>query len=311
MHFDGRVPASSTITISVISNVPYLWPSNHRGDSGRRAGSISITFVPDILDANLHTPQRSRLRIDIRGTKINPHHHLQELIKPKQIHRALSSGPQKLPTSTMASPLTQRTNPLYQKDGQLYTHTSPISSFQPLSSLPSETQALFKPPHDAPSEPYILTTPSTIFHAQGGGQPSDTGLITSKAPAVTFQVHQVRKPSDDSAILHLGIFSPAGQRFEVDVDAEQKIDVEKRVLHSRIHTAGHVIGLAINSLMKDGKLPSELKDGKASHYPGAAFVEFSGLIPGEAKQLIQDRVDRTFYFYPLSLFFSLVLCVLY
>jgi Ser-tRNA(Ala) deacylase AlaX len=192
----------------------------------------------------------------------------------------------------MASPLTQRTNPLYQKDGQLYTHFSPVTSFQPLSSLPESTRTLFKPPQDATSEPYILTTPSTIFHAQGGGQPSDTGIITSsKDSNVKFQVHQVRKPAEDSAILHMGIFDPAETKFGENEEAEQQIDVDKRVLHSRIHTAGHVIGLAISALMKESKLPADLKDGKASHYPGAAFVEFSGLIPGEAKAPIQEAVD--------------------
>ncbi|KAH4353962.1 hypothetical protein HBH98_013020 [Parastagonospora nodorum] len=189
-----------------------------------------------------------------------------------------------------SSPLTQRTTPLYQKDGHLYTHTSPITSIQPLSSLPLETQSLFKAPQDNPQEPFILITPSTIFHAQGGGQPSDTGTITSNG--TTFAVHQVRKPAEDGAIFHLGTFSPEGQKFVEEQDGEQNIDVDKRVLHSRIHTAGHVIGLAINTLMLSGSLPSDLRDGKASHYPGAAFVEFAGLIPGTAKDLIQAKVDE-------------------
>jgi len=40
------------------------------------------------------------------------------------------------------------------------------------------------------------------------------------------------------------------------------------------------------------KIPAELTDGKASHYPGAAFVEFVGLIPGDAKAAIQRKVDE-------------------
>jgi Ser-tRNA(Ala) deacylase AlaX len=182
-----------------------------------------------------------------------------------------------------------RTSPLYQKDGQLYTHSSAISSLHPLSSLPESTRTLFKPPQDSAQEPYILTTPSTIFHVQGGGQPSDTGTISS--PSTTFHVHQVRKPIDSPAILHLGLFD-SDTKFSDGETCEQKIDVAKRVLHSRIHTAGHVIGCAVNQLIVQGALPSDIKDGKASHYPGAAFVEFSGLIPGSAKQLIQDRVDE-------------------
>jgi Ser-tRNA(Ala) deacylase AlaX len=191
----------------------------------------------------------------------------------------------------MADPMSQRTEPLYQKHGQKYTHSSTITSIQPFSSLPQESQALFKPPPD--SEPYILTTPSSIFHAQGGGQPSDTGTIkTSENGGPTFHVHQVRKI--DPTILHMGVFSPPSSTFPQDekVEIEQAIDVEKRILHSRIHTAGHVIGLAINHLITTGDLPKDIIDGKASHYPGAAFVEFTGLIPGTAKEAIQTRVNE-------------------
>lgn len=102
---------------------------------------------------------------------------------------------------------------------------------------------------------------------------------------------QVRKPADSAAILHLGAFDTPDSQFTAGEPCIQAIDVPKRVLHSRIHTAGHVIGLAVNQLVKEGKLDAGLKDGKASHYPGAAFVEFSGLIGGEMKEVIQARVD--------------------
>ena len=55
-----------------------------------------------------------------------------------------------------------------------------------------------------------------------------------------------------------------------------------------------MLGLAISMLSREGAagLPRDLKDGKASHYPGAAFVENVGLIPGEAKAAIQAKVDE-------------------
>jgi Ser-tRNA(Ala) deacylase AlaX len=232
-------------------------------------------------------PPNLRHQIHIRGPATDNPYHLKKPVSSYQLQPLTLLFVQK--SHTMASPLTQRTDPLYQKDGQLSTYTSPIASVQSLSSLPEETQILFKPPPD--SDPFILTTPATIFHAQGGGQPSDTGTIKGDG-STTFHVHQVRKPNDNGAILHMGIFSPSDSRFTYGEETHQAIDVEKRLLHSRIHTAGHVIGLAINALVKDGKLPSDLVDGKASHYPGAAFVEFNGLIPGTAKQVIQDKVDE-------------------
>ncbi|KAF2640451.1 alanyl-tRNA synthetase-like protein [Massarina eburnea CBS 473.64] len=184
--------------------------------------------------------------------------------------------------------LTTKTEALYQKDGDLHTHTSTLVSISPLSSLPEAAQALFKKPE---GEPYILTTPSTIFHAQGGGQPSDAGTFTPKdATAPKFVVHQVRKI--DPAILHLGTFDPPEKKFEGGEEVVQTIDTKTRLLHSRLHTGGHALGLAIYLLAQSGALPSDLKDGKASHYPGAAFVEFSGLITGDKKAAIQDKVDE-------------------
>ncbi|KAL6707041.1 hypothetical protein ACN47E_004793 [Coniothyrium glycines] len=189
----------------------------------------------------------------------------------------------------MVSLPSKRTEPLFQKDGQLHEHTSTITFIQPLLSLPEEIQALFKAPAD--STPYVMTTASTIFHAQGGGQPSDTGSATPSSGGPTFEVLQVRKV--DQPILHMGVFSSLDSALPATgQEVHQAIDVPKRLLHSRIHTAGHVIGLAINNLVKDGRLPSDIVDGKASHYPGAAFVEFSGLIPGTAKEAIQSKVDE-------------------
>lgn len=203
----------------------------------------------------------------------------------------------------MATPTT-KTEPLYQKDGHLYTHTSPISSVQPLSSLPPDVQTLFKPPPStAPGEPYILTTPSTIFHAQGGGQPSDTGTIT--AAGTIFTVHQVRTVAP--TILHMGTMTPSPATAAaatttpstpppttstlIATPGLQQIDPAKRTLHSRLHTAGHLLGLAAAQLKAQDILDGPLTDGKASHYPGASFVEFHGLIPSDKKPALQSAVD--------------------
>jgi Ser-tRNA(Ala) deacylase AlaX len=202
---------------------------------------------------------------------------------------------------------TEKTTALYQTDGTLTTHTSTLSTLTPLSSLPASTTALFKPPPPSPetSAPYILTTPSTIFHAQGGGQPSDTGTIATtpaSASSPVFHVHQARTLA--ASILHMGVFSPAPSSssssdpdpdtpssFTPGAQIAQSIDVPKRLLHSRLHTAGHIIGCAAASLVASGALPADITDGKASHYPGAAFCEFNGLIPSSAKGAIQDAVD--------------------
>ena len=187
---------------------------------------------------------------------------------------------------------------------------------------------LFNAPPDG-REPFILNAPETIFYAQGGGQPSDTGVIvvshlTSSSEVeqeyrkwegqgeggsqtLTLHVHQVRKIA--LTILHLVThspspsLSPSSSSFPSsllhpscppDSKLDLAIDIPTRRLHSRIHTAGHVIGLAVNILQNslNPPLPKDLRDSKASHYPSAAFVEFHGLIPGTAKSVIQHKVDE-------------------
>lgn len=235
------------------------------------------------------SPLFQPLRITRRGAFSKSPHHLTNSHIPHKRYTHIST------TYKMKD---KKTDALYQRDGNLYSHTSTLSSISPLSSLPPTTQPLFKPPQD--STPYILTTPSTIFHAQGGGQPSDTGSITLSSPTPSgsdpkFTVHQVRKV--DAAILHLGSFDPPTVTLteaEVGLEIKQDVDVPTRVLHSRLHTAGHVLGLAINMLSREGTkgVAEGIKDGKASHYPGMAFVENVGLIEGGAKAAIQERVDE-------------------
>ena len=139
-------------------------------------------------------------------------------------------------------------------------------------------------------------TASTIFHVQGGGQPADTGTMTSTSTGSVFEVQSTRY-GPDHQISHFGQFSPGPSQppgttstpFEPDEEVLQSIDVEKRKLHARIHTAGHIIGVAVHELRD---LIGPVTDGKAMHYPESAFVECIGLIDAKHKDAIQAKVDE-------------------
>lgn len=196
-----------------------------------------------------------------------------------------------------------RTKLVYQEDGFLYSYRSKIASISPVSSLPPDDQSLVK---NASRDDYALITESTIFYVQGGGQPSDTGTISCVSEAnkesnansdstPIFEVHSVRHPASGGAILHFGRFKstiPINPTiFPPGAEIQQNIDIQKRTLHSRLHTAGHILGLAINALSASGVLPS-LVESKASHYPDSAAVEFIGLIDGKFKDAIQAKTDE-------------------
>ena len=175
---------------------------------------------------------------------------------------------------------------LYQHNEALRTHTTTVAAVEPLTALSELDRALFK---NTTQEDRILVTKETIFYAQGGGQPCDTGVMERKSPdgrSSIFHVSSVRNASEGQ-ILHLRRFE--GSEFARGDSVLQAIDAAKRTLNSRIHTGGHVVGLAVRHLVKD--IPNVLEL-KAQHYPETAFVDFRGSIEGKHRDAIQTKVDE-------------------
>lgn len=188
---------------------------------------------------------------------------------------------------------TARTYLAFHHNAKLYTLPTLVAAIHPFASLEEPNRLLFKNGSDAD---HVVVTEKTIFHPQGGGQPSDVGTITSSSgssSATTFDVQAVRMDAvHDGRVLHFGRFAAGGEPkpFEVGQEVEQAIDVERRHLYSRLHTAGHVLGAAVRHLcMNEVEGFDELK---ASHFPDSAACEFAGLIEGKWKDPIQKKVDE-------------------
>ncbi|RYP35284.1 hypothetical protein DL767_003872 [Monosporascus sp. MG133] len=192
-----------------------------------------------------------------------------------------------------------RTVARYQHDATLRQLLTTVVSYQQLETLGEAERRLFKSVTDVSD--HVLVTKETIFHPQGGGQPSDRGTITAEDdPQLRFNVKLVRKLTN-GLILHAGCRIPpeldvssgsdgAEPTFRESQAVMLRIDDETRNYHSRLHTAGHLVGLAVRQLVGTIGAVSELK---ANHAPGSAFVEFQGLISGEHKAVIQEVVDRS------------------
>lgn len=135
--------------------------------------------------------------------------------------------------------------------------------------LTAELEVLACTPHE---EQFAVTLQSTIFHPQGGGQPFDTGWLgDSQVVRVTQEpdrvVHYVDQP------VALGPITA-------------RVDAQRRALHTRLHSAGHLIGNAGEQL---GWMPI-----KAHHWPGEGKISF---IRGEAAQdmdadAIQQQINQ-------------------
>lgn len=195
-----------------------------------------------------------------------------------------------LPGARSAMASAARTFLAFHHDAKLLKLSTTVTAIYPFSALEEANQGLFK---QAVSEDHVaVVTDKTIFHPQGGGQPSDVGTMTGPGGAI-FDVQAVRTDVvRDGQVLHLGRFTDAGSSptFKVGDTAEQAVDADKRLLYSRLHTAGHVLGAAVRRCCQ-----SEVEgfdELKASHFPDSAACEFAGLIDGKWKGPIQAKVDE-------------------
>ncbi|HGA2979596.1 TPA: alanyl-tRNA editing protein [Klebsiella aerogenes] len=114
---------------------------------------------------------------------------------------------------------------------------------------------------------YAIELDRTLFHPQGGGQPSDSGWIDE-------QVVMTVATRGDSVLHIVEQPLPLGE-------VEMRIDASTRQLHARLHSAGHLLGLAGEQL---GWRPV-----KAHHWPGEGRITFAagaGAVLPEASALL-------------------------
>ena len=128
-----------------------------------------------------------------------------------------------------------------------------------------------------------LILDQTIFYPQGGGQPSDSGSIVSKTGR--FDVTSVRL-DENGLVFHYGDF--VEELFKVGEDVRLFIDVAKRILHSKLHSAGHLLDCATEIVGLN------LKPTKGYHFPDGPYVEYEGVVDNvdEIKFKLQVALDE-------------------
>ena len=122
----------------------------------------------------------------------------------------------------------------------------------------------------------------TIFHPQGGGQPDDKGYLeVDNKQYVITKLAAPRNPHEKPYIIKHYYEGEAS--FLKGEKVIQVIDMEKRLLYSRLHSAGHLLEDAVRQIF-----PS-LKGIRGNHFPnGQAFVVFTGEIPFD----IQEKKEK-------------------
>lgn len=133
-----------------------------------------------------------------------------------------------------------------------------------------------------------LILESTIFHPQGGGQPSDTGFIIVADSDFKFIVQDVR--SKNGIVLHYGVVENSGAEFEMELEKGKEVrlwvDESRRKLNSRLHSAGHLLDLC---MQKVGL--GHLEPGKGYHFPDGPYVEYKGSVPQNELQSKTEELE--------------------
>lgn len=124
----------------------------------------------------------------------------------------------------------------------------------------------------------VVRLSRTLFHPQGGGQRADAGTIGGVA---VLDVRHAEGGEVDHVVADFGT-------LKVGESVALTIDAEKRLLHARVHSAGHMIAdaavtVAANLVPKSGH-----------HWPGEGRVEFEGEVADANAFVValQAEVDR-------------------
>jgi len=118
----------------------------------------------------------------------------------------------------------------------------------------------------------IIVLNQTVFYPQGGGQPYDVGVI--KSPTSEFSVAEVRMI--DSVVNHIGKFTHG--QLSKNESVKCIVNKERRELNNRLHSAGHVVDMAIQ------KLGLNWIPGKGHHFPSGPYVEYAGSLDNLDKE---------------------------
>lgn len=157
-----------------------------------------------------------------------------------------------------------------------------------------------------------LVLERSLFHPQGGGQASDSGIIelipSDVAHPLLFQVVFVQKGSsgfidhfgyfrnlEDPSLIEAIISSPASPTAGYSscrIAARLKLDAEKRQLHTRIHSAGHALDAAVERCA--GNYGLKMLPAKGYHFTDGPYVEYQ-LVEGDGGVLEpSEQMLKTF-----------------
>ena len=139
-------------------------------------------------------------------------------------------------------------------------------------------------PKDESEMPFVVLD-ATVFHPQGGGQPTDVGTISCGASQ--FNVTMVRQ-QPDGIIKHYGTYTE-NSRFAEGDGVMLAIDGENRIKAAKSHTAGHLLDIAMQRALApavEGGMAEDMHaqvKGNMKGLKGYHFVRVACRIRGDCR----------------------------
>jgi Ser-tRNA(Ala) deacylase AlaX len=138
-------------------------------------------------------------------------------------------------------------------------------------------------------QPVQVCLDRTVLHAQGGGQPTDTGILQLEDDQ-RIVVEKVLLDRLTGVATHTGklFHNNSNSSFLVGETVRVLVDADNRQILSECHTAGHVVDMAMSQC--DMLLPPT----KAYHFLDGPYVEYKGSIPPEQRNPLLEKLQACF-----------------
>ena len=121
----------------------------------------------------------------------------------------------------------------------------------------------------------------TCLYARGGGQDWDYGTISKDG--AQFEVREVRLDEQGDAH-HFGTVISGS--FAAGDHVNCAVDHERRMINTRLHSAGHVLDMAVDDLGLDWV------GGKGQHYPELSAIEYTGSWNPDSAEELRVQIEQ-------------------
>lgn len=128
---------------------------------------------------------------------------------------------------------------------------------------------------------FAFVADKTVFYPASGGQPSDIGTVRSKDGLAEAAIERVTITGD--VVEHFA--SSIRGSFVEGSDVAMSVDRQRRMLHSRLHSAGELLCSAVRKLGHDWYVSG------ASHYPQQSRIVYDVALAEEQRQHLYDDLN--------------------